>query len=201
MVRHQSLMSAVVLDGSGHLRSTSDLSATTPELLAAAACASVSEIAGVVAAVVTCSVLSQGPGAFAMVMLREHPDGGFRSGTAAAENSADAVVKAVLSALDLAGGVLPAIAERWAARSDVSAASVIEGHLATTAIGELEHVEAHKMLVRTMPAAGRLAVTTEDTEYRVLRLSAVSVAVSTKPGARSLDAIDTWMARAEALAS
>jgi len=50
-----------------------------------------------------------------------------------------------------------------------------------------------------MPAPGRLAVTTEETEYRILRLPAAALAVSATPGASVLEEIDVWMASAEAL--
>ncbi|MBV8560365.1 MAG: hypothetical protein JO050_06300 [Acidimicrobiia bacterium] len=50
-----------------------------------------------------------------------------------------------------------------------------------------------------MPAPGRLAVETDGTAYRVLRLGSLAVAVSTTPAAAALQEIDAWMARAEAL--
>jgi hypothetical protein len=50
-----------------------------------------------------------------------------------------------------------------------------------------------------MPAPGRLAVTTDDTEYRVLRFPAMAVAVSASPSAPILKDVDEWMAKAERL--
>jgi hypothetical protein len=42
-------------------------------------------------------------------------------------------------------------------------------------------------------------VLTEDAEYRILRFPEMAMAVSTAPGAPTLDEIDAWMAKAEAL--
>jgi hypothetical protein len=186
----------VVLDSSGRFRSTAGLAGTTPEALAAKVCDIVNELSGGEASVVSASVLGEPPRAFAMVMLRELPNGTFRSGTATTEDRSDALVQAVLSALGLDDGILAAVAIRWGANVDVKAANVFADDRPLTAMGQ--EVGPSK-LVRSMPAPGRLAVTTEDTEYRVLRLPAVALVVSTAPAASVLDEVDAWMAKAEAL--
>jgi hypothetical protein len=127
-----------------------------------------------------------------MVMLRDVSAGGFLSGTASSEHPADAVVQAVVAALGLGHGVLAAVAEGWRARDGVTAVSVIDDVPART-------IDTDLRLVLAMPAPGRLAVTTEDAEYRVLRLPATAVVVRTTPGAPALDEIDSKMAKLEAL--
>jgi hypothetical protein len=194
------MSAAVVLDSSGRLRAAGGLWGTTPEALANAACAALNLLTGGEASVVSASVLGEPPRAFAMAMLREEPNGSFRSGTAAAEDRGDALVQAVLAALGFNDSVLATVAARWRALPDVMAASVVEGDSAATSVGVDDHADAHTRLVRAMPAPGLLAVTTEDTEYRVLRLADVALAVSAAPAAPAFEEIDEWMAKAEALA-
>lgn len=165
---------------------------TTPEALGAAVCDALHNLLGKHASIVSCSVLGQGRRGFAMVMLRDVSAGGFLSGTASSENHAEALVQAVLTALDLDDGMLAAIAEDWKALDGIIAVTVVDD-------GSSDAADAHTRLVRAMPAPGRLAVATEDAEYRVLRLPGTAVVVHATPGAQTLEAIDVWMAKAEAL--
>jgi len=187
----------VVLDAAGRISAADDLDGTTADALATAVCATVTELLGREASVVSCSAMGQGTRAFAMAMLRDHTDGGFLSGTASAEGHADAVVSAVLKALGLDGGILAPVAARWKAANDVRAVSVIEQDLETPEV-DGDDVSTHLRLVKAMPAPGRLAVETEDTAYRVLRFPAMAMVISTEPSAPTLGEIDAWMAKAEA---
>jgi hypothetical protein len=171
-----------------------------PDDIATAVCNAVNLLAGKDTSVVSCSVLANGPRSFAMAMLRENPSGPFLSGTASVEDRSAAVVKAVLTSLDMEDGILAAVARRWGAREDVKAVSVIENAVVRIAVGDTDATAAHLGLSKTMPAAGRLAVATADSEHRVLLLPSSAIAVSTTPGAEALEEIDAWMANAEAMA-
>jgi hypothetical protein len=190
---------AVVLDRSGRLRVTSDLSTTTPAALGEAVCGVVHQLAGTEASVVSCSVVGKHPRAFAMTMLRIEPERTFVSGTALADEAADAVAQAVLTALGLENNLLTVAATRWRTKSGVRAVTVIDGEVVTAVIGDDDDADAHVRLVETVPAPGRLAVTTDEADYRVLRYPAAALVVSTSPRAEVLQEIDAWMARAEAL--
>jgi hypothetical protein len=190
----------VVLDATGSLRAANDqLGAAAPDAVAKDVCSAVAQLTDRDASVISCSVLPQGGRAFAMVMLREQPAGAFRSGTASADDNASAVIEAVLAALDLEDGILAAVTTRWAAAPDVRAVSVIQRNVVTPQRGTNRDVESHIRLTQAMPAPGRLAVTTDETEYRVLRFPAMAVAVSASPSAQTLKEVDEWMAKAETL--
>jgi hypothetical protein len=166
------------------------------DALAAEACRAIQRLEGREASVVRCSVLDQGARAFAMVMLREQPEGAFRSGTASDEGEGPAVIGAVLNALSLDDGVMAAVADRWRAESGVSAVTLIQRDALMPGENNPD-VDTHIQLARIMPAPGRLAVTTDDAEYRVLRFPAMAAAVSAAPRSPVLQEIDGWMARAE----
>jgi hypothetical protein len=189
---------AAALDATGRLRAAAHLADTTADSLATSVCIAVRQLLGRQTSVVSCSVLGQGSRPFAMVMLRDHIAGGFLSGTASGKDSADALVQAVLAALGLGDGILAAIAERWRAMPGVDAVALVEGEEMTSCSG-CDDQDALARLARTLPAPGRLAVTTADAEYRVLRLPAAALAVVTTSSAAVLEQIDGWMAAAEAL--
>ena len=190
---------AVTLDQRGHLRAQTDLVTTTPDALGAAVCSAVQRLAGREASVVRCSVVGQGRRAFAMAMLRDVPGGMFLSGTALADDACDAVLQAVLTALGIEENFLSAAAKRWTDRVDVQAAGVIDAEGVAPSLDDEAGLNPHVRLVQTLPAPGRLAVTTQEAEYRVLRFPAAALVVSTTPNADALQEIDAWMASAEAM--
>lgn len=189
---------AVVLDASGRLKAADDATALPADVVAKAACRVLRELLGRETSVVNCSV-GKGLRPFAMTMLREAPDGRFLSGTASADDPASAVLSAVMSALRVQDGMFAAIAERWKEIAEIRAVSVIEGNALGPVSRENGELEDHEKVLQTMPAPGRLAVVTEDREYRVLRFPAAALAVSTAPAAVILDDVDMWMAKAEAM--
>lgn len=183
----------LTLDASGRLRAGAPIDSTTPEAIASAVCELVQDLLNKEASLVSASVLGQGPRGFAMAMLRDVSAGGFLSGTASSEDHGDAVVQAVLTALGLDDGILAAIADHWKTLDGIHSVSMIGPDTETPAAG------AHVRLAKAMPAPGRLAVTTEDSEYRVLRFPATEVVVQAAPGTPTLDEIDTLMAKLAAL--
>ena len=183
----------LVLDANGSLRAGLPIDSTTPEAIASAVCEMVHELLNKEASLVSASVLGQGPRGFAMAMLRDISVGGFLSGTASSEDHGDAVVQAVLTALGLVEGLLAAIADHWKTLDGVHSVSVTGSDAETPAAG------AHVRLAQAMPAPGRLAVTTANDEYRVLRFPSAAVVVQAAPGAPGLEEIDTVMAKLEVL--
>jgi hypothetical protein len=164
---------------------------------AQAVCGAVNQLLGRDASVVAVSVLESEGRTLAMAMLRDGD--AFCSATAAGPGETVAVEQAVLDALGLSDGILTATALQWASESGVRAVSVVEGDQTTMAVGNEDRVRAHLRLAGTLPAPGRMALTTEDAEYRVLALSSSGLVVSTDRGAEVLAEIDAWMARAETL--
>ena len=164
---------------------------------AQAVCGAVNQLLGRDASIVAVSVLESEGRTLAMAMLRDGD--AFCSATAPGPDESSAIGQAVVEALGLNDGILAAIAVRWGSQSGVRAASVVEGGHTTTAIGDDDSVGMHQRLVPTLPAPGRMAVTTEDTEYRVLSLPSAGLVVSTDRGAEILTEVDAWMAHAEAL--
>jgi hypothetical protein len=134
-----------------------------------------------------------------MVMLRDQAAGGFLSGTASAEDGAEALVQAILTALRLEGGIVQAAVGRWLDHDDVRAITAVEAGMATPAVNAGGRADTHIRLVEALPAPGRLAVTTERAEYRVLRFPSMAVTVEAAPSASILEDVDAWMAKAEAL--
>jgi hypothetical protein len=188
---------AVVLDASGRLRA-GDATALPADVVATATCRVLRELLGRETSVVSCSV-GKGLRPFAMTMLREAPDGRFLSGTASGDDPSSAVLGAVVAALRVQDAMFATIAERWKELTEIRAVSVIQGDASRPASGDADEVDDHAKVLQTMPAPGRLAVITEDREYRVLRFPAAALAVSTEPGAPVLTDVDAWMAKAEAM--
>jgi hypothetical protein len=135
-----------------------------------------------------------------MVMLREESSEGarFRSGTARASDDAEAVVEAVVAALGAEEGVLAGTVEHWASIAETAAVTVVHGDEVVASAGAPHDEVAHMRLSASLPAPGRLAVGTEDTEYRVLRLPDATFALSGSPGAPVFADLDDWMGVVEA---
>jgi hypothetical protein len=190
---------SVLLDGHGRVRAAVALTDTTPDALATAVCEALKDLTGTQASVVSSSVLGQGRRAFAMVMLRDHAAGGFLSGTSSAEDGAEALVQAILTALGLEDGIVPAAVGKWLDNDDVRAVTAVEAGAATPAVNAGGRADTHVRLVEALPAPGRLAVTTDRAEYRVLRFPSMAVTVEATPLAAILEDVDAWMAKAEAL--
>jgi hypothetical protein len=104
----------------------------------------------------------------------------------------------VVAALDAEEGVLQGTVERWAASPDTEAVTVIRGNDVVAAAGDPGASAAHCRLSSSLPAPGRLAVGTEQTEYRVLRLPDAALALSASPGSSVFVELDDWMSVVEA---
>jgi hypothetical protein len=135
-----------------------------------------------------------------MVMLRQESTDGarFRSGTARASDDAEAVVDAVVAALGAEDGVLAGTVDHWASIAETAAVTVVHGDEVVASTGAPHDEVTHMRLSASLPAPGRLAVGTEETEYRVLRLPDAVFAVSAPPGAPVFAELDDWMGVVEA---
>jgi hypothetical protein len=135
-----------------------------------------------------------------MVMLREEAEDGarFRSGTARGPSEAIAVVDAVVAALEAEQGVFAGTIDCWAASPETEAVTVLLGEDVVASAGDPEASAAHQRLSASLPAPGRLAVGTQHTEFRVLRLPDAALAVSASPGSAVLADLDDWMEIVEA---
>jgi len=141
----------------------------------------------------------EGPIGLAMVKLRADGTVRFRASAAPGTSRADAVVHAVLRALDLDEGVLVGAGRRWSEHDDVGAVTVVEFVEVPVHTGSDMTTELQLRMIAAMPGPGRLSFETRAAEHRVLRLPAAALAVAVRPGADILADIDDWMVNVEEL--
>jgi hypothetical protein len=190
---------AIALDDKGQARVGPQRAGADIHILATEVCESLGRLLAANLTPVAVEVVAQGPRCLGLVMLRECSADGtrFRSGTCLHDSGPDAVVGAILSATGAHRGVLTEMADRWAEHPDVHAVMVIQGAEVTTRTGPPEEGDRQWRLVRSLPAAGCLAVATGEAEHRVLRLPAAALVLTAPHGASVLKDVDGWMSAVE----
>jgi hypothetical protein len=191
---------AISVDEVGRIRLRGPVNGDSATEMAQRVCRALGPLLLTEVSPVTVQCLGNEGSQLGMVMLREEGDAGahFRSGTARGTNEAEAVVGAVAAALGAEQGVLAGTVEHWAGSPETAAVTVVVGDEVVASTGGPDAAAAHMRLSSALPAPGRLAVGTEDTEYRVLRLPDAAFAVSATPGAAVLADLDVWMGVVEA---
>jgi hypothetical protein len=190
----------IAIDDVGRIRWEGPPNGVPPAAIAERACLEIGPLLMTEISPVTAQCLGAEGSLLGMVMLRVEGEDGtrFRSGTARGPSEAVAVVDAVVAALGAEDGVLKGTLDRWASRSDAEAVTVLLGDDVVASSGDPDAAVAHHRLSSSLPAPGRLAVGTEDREFRVLRLPDAAIAVSATPGAAVFADIDDWMGVVEA---
>lgn len=188
------------LDERGRLRVERSIE-DDPTCVADACCALVSRLLRRDISVVSARVTGVQGSSLAMVSLRDSLERAtaYLGGSAVAGDPSNAIARAVSQAVGLDGGALVMGGRRWWSTGEVKAVLVVESHEDAFVEGEADDIERQRALVATVPEVGRLAVSTESCEHRVLRLADASMVVTCDPEARILDEIDRWCSDVEAL--
>jgi hypothetical protein len=174
----RALKGPVAVDDFGTLVLLGESSDLDPQRVVMGCCSIAGRAFGTSYEAVSAKVAAVDGDHIALVTVSEHIRGRvhFNGATATASHTSEAVLIAATRALGLDGGILVGVARRWQGRPGVLALSV-HGSGALQH-GAEEFVAMHGRLLELVPRPGRLMVTTESAEHRLLVLPEAAAIVT-----------------------
>jgi hypothetical protein len=171
---------SVAVDDRGALALRGESRELDPKAVVAGCCEIAAQVFATCYHVVSAKVAAVDGDQIALVTVSEHIRDRvhFNGATAIHGERSEAALMAATRALGLDEGILVALARRWQARPGILALSLHGG--VALHFGPEPLVEVHAQLLELAPGPGRLSVTTESAEHRLLVLpsSAAIVTVS-----------------------